>query len=117
MTQPTLNAPVTSLWRHEIRPPLRSMKEIIAKVAEETGVTVEQIKGDSRLKHICRARHRFCWEAHQVRYSDGSHRHSLSAIGRFLADRDHTTALNSVRRWEKIKAKEAEDQAVGIAAE
>ena len=117
MTQPTLNAPVTSLWRHEIRPPLRSMKEIIAKVAEETGVTVEQIKGDSRLKHICRARHRFCWEAYQVRYADGHPRYSLPMIGRFLDKRDHTTALNSVRRWEEIMAREAEARGLGIAAE
>lgn len=110
--------PIVSLWRYEIWPPMRSMKDILDAVSEQTGVSVGAIKSPLRYKHISRARHQFCWEAYQVRYRDGTRRYSLPMIGQFLGGRDHTTILSSVRRWQQIMDRERDvDPGVLVAAE
>ena len=70
------------------------MAQVINEVAFEFGVTVQDIKGPARQKHIALARHCFCWRAYR------ECQRSMPEIGRFL-NRDHTTVLNSIRRWEQ----------------
>lgn len=77
------------------------MAEIIRRVADAHGVSVALIKSPRKTKALCLARHEFVWRARQERNLDGSQRHSLPAIGRFLG-RDHTTALSSERRFQAL---------------
>lgn len=71
-----------------------SIAEILAAVAEETGLTVAMIVGDRRARHIVAARHYGYW---RVARETGA---SLAAIGRAFGDRDHTTIIHGIRKHE-----------------
>jgi len=78
-----------------------SLRLILERVSAETGVPKELLLAHSNAKAVAMARHRFCWEARQVRWSDGRQRYSLPQIGAFLGDRDHTTIRSSCIRWQQ----------------
>jgi hypothetical protein len=65
------------------------------QVANKHGVKRAEIFGPSRAKVICQARHE---AAYRIVVELGM---SLPMAGRFLGGRDHTTILNSVRRYVK----------------
>lgn len=64
--------------------------EIIARVAAETGIAVDAIKGEQRVAAIAQARQLAIWRV------AGETELSLSEIGR-LFHRDHTTVLHAIR--------------------
>ena len=72
--------------------PAQQTRLIIAEVAERHGITVEQIMGDSRKRHIS-------WPRQEAMYELGrrSKWMSLTAIARFFG-RDHTTILHGIRK-------------------
>jgi chromosomal replication initiation ATPase DnaA len=70
-------------------------------VSRRTGVTVEDILGRRRIQTIASARHEAIWRVRQA--TDWS----LPRVGRFFADRDHTTALHSLRCMERRAARDA----------
>lgn len=94
-----MNGVVLSLWRGEtlkVRRP--RMADIVAAVADKHDVTVADLKGPSRVKHIVAAR----FEAMARMYDLGIW--SMPQIGRFFG-RDHTTVLNGIRRHHGASAK------------
>lgn len=62
-------------------------------IAEKHRVTVDEMIGKRRFGHLTAAR----FEAYAAAYKAGK---SLSQIGRFF-NRDHTTILNGIRRYEE----------------
>ncbi len=81
------------------RPP-GQWKLILVEVAAKHGCSVEDIRGENRSKRMVAARHEACWRMrHEAQMG-------VKAIGRRLGDRDHTTILNSLMRYEQVKADE-----------
>lgn len=68
---------------------------VIARVALETGISVEDIQGDRKAAPICAARFRVYAEAHAA----GA---SYAAIGRALG-RDHTTVMAGAARYRSMQ--------------
>jgi hypothetical protein len=85
-------AMVFSLWRGPIAREVRrcTMDEIADEVAMTYGTTVDALKGPERDRAHSIPRQHAMW----LMDREG---HSLTAIGHFLAGRDHTTALHGVR--------------------
>jgi len=112
MSEPTL---MQSLWRgpvvvvYQTVTPYtgQTMKAVAESVCVPRGISLARIKGRERTKEVCRVRHEVCWTLYEVRLASGQRRWSLPQIGRFLGERDHTSILNSVRRWEQIMRDEA----------
>lgn len=77
------------------------MHEIVASVAEETGVPVEDIMGRSRLAQIARARQLAMYLCRRYRGAP------LTLVGRFFG-RHHTTVLHAERAIEAEIAEIAE---------
>lgn len=93
---------VLSLWKGAIKSRI-SMPVIAAEVAAIHGVTIEDIRGPSRKQRDAIPRHHFVWMARQQPHL------SLTMIGRYLGNRDHTTILNSQRRHQaRIEAEALE---------
>lgn len=67
---------------------------IITEVAEEHGVAVEDILGDGRTNRVVAARHHAAYEIKRQ-----CPNMTLPQIGRALGGKDHTSALNAIRRW------------------
>lgn len=74
----------------EINVPRREIDRIICRVASQTGVTVSEIEGRSRLQYINLARQRVMWEAYQTGV------YTTTQIGIRL-NRDHTTVIFGCR--------------------
>lgn len=74
--------------------PLSPARIIINQVAKKHGVTVADIRSPRRDKKTVRARHE---AAYRMRHETEM---SLPMIGKAIGDRDHTTVLFSVRKFE-----------------
>jgi chromosomal replication initiation ATPase DnaA len=81
----------------ETEPKPQTMREIAERVAGLHNVTVDDLKGSSRLKKFAHARQEAMWAMRQAVNADGSPRFSLPQIGRFLGGRDHTTVIHGER--------------------
>ena len=75
--------------------PLTSTQQILQEVAEKHGITVQNLKGPCRRLKYALPRHE---AAYRIVKELGF---SLPKTGRVLGKRDHTTILNSVRKYEK----------------
>jgi chromosomal replication initiator protein len=75
--------------------PLTSTQQILQEVAEKHGITVQDLKGPCRRLKYALPRHE---AAYRIVKELGF---SLPKTGRVLGKRDHTTILNSVRKYEK----------------
>lgn len=83
------------------RVPLSDTQRIIAEVAARHELTYEQLTGTSKKNPVVNARQEAMWELRT------QHGKSFAFIARFF-NRDHTTVLHGVRRWERVrKAREA----------
>lgn len=113
-----------SLWHGELRfavsPDLTSretMPTIAARICEEYGVTIDDLKGDRRTLVLTRARQHAMADMHETG------RYSMPQIGYFLGRRHHTTVLHGIRahRARLAIVKGAEDPncrtALALAAE
>lgn len=73
------------------------LEETLFKILEsEYKITKEVLASKTRKREITLFRHLFCYFM-----SKRSH-HSLSAIGSFIGNRDHTTVIHSVRTVEDL---------------
>lgn len=89
----------------EVQTPKRpTAKAILIEVASETGVSVAELKSPSRIKHIAHARFEAMRRIRELGFS-------YPQIGRIL-NRDHTTAINGVRRAYEIIAKKEHENTV-----
>lgn len=90
-----------SLWRGVIiirRPDPRNMATITADVAALHHLTVEDLKGQQRVRSIAHPRQ----QAMAEMYATGCC--SYPQIGMFLGGRDHTTVLHGKRAHERRMA-------------
>jgi chromosomal replication initiation ATPase DnaA len=76
-----------------------SIRAIIWAVADERGVSPDEITGRGRTQKVAHARQEVMWRARQVLRPDGSPRYSFPFIGREL-NRDHTTVVHGVAAHE-----------------
>jgi len=91
-------------WKHPDTLPRRpvryAMRDIAIDTARRHGLTLDDLQGPARFKNICAARFEAIWLIYQERFPDGRRVYSLPQIGAFFGGRDHTTALNAIRRYE-----------------
>lgn len=84
---------VLSLWRGLIEvppPPAAMMRDIANRVAGRHSLTMADLSGRSKSRHIAIARQEAMWEVWQTTG------YSFPRIGAFFK-RDHTTVLHNVR--------------------
>jgi chromosomal replication initiation ATPase DnaA len=75
---------------------------VIAAVAGAHDVTLADIRRQTRVFKVCAARHHACAMLRE-------HFHmSYPIVARFIGLKDHTTVMNSCRRWEKLRERHAE---------
>jgi chromosomal replication initiator protein len=77
------------------------VREILDEVATLHDCQVSDIIGPSRLTKFARARFEAMWRIRRLRLPNGN-RYSLSAIAEVFGQRDHTTILHGIRRWEEL---------------
>jgi chromosomal replication initiator protein len=93
----TLSHQIDPAWREacaalcdDVRP---TMHSIALEVARKHGISLDEIRGMCRERDLCAAR----WEA-WVRCKRLGF--SSTRIGRFFGDRDHSTILYGIRRYQ-----------------
>jgi hypothetical protein len=79
-------------------------RDAVLEMLDGTGVTLEQLKSRSREQKLVDLRHHAFWIL-RTRFN-----WSMPKIGRFF-NRDHTTALHGVERWQKIVDAQGEQNA------
>jgi hypothetical protein len=82
---------------HDRNKPKYRIADLIAEAAELGGVTVADLKGQSRLWQYVRPRQFAMW-----RIATCMPHKSLPEIGRQLGGRDHTTALHAIRKVRRL---------------
>lgn len=99
----------------EVNSPRRAALSIVRAIAKAHGVTTAQVLGMGRMANLCAARHEAIYAVHVTLGW------SLQRTGRLFSDRDHTTALHSVKAFtrkhpakalaliESVRAQEARD--------
>ena len=74
------------------RAPSNRLADILDQVSVKYGLSVADLKGPERFRRIAHPRQEAMWRMHQTG------RYSLTQIGRFLGNRDHTTVLYGIRQ-------------------
>lgn len=74
---------------------------VINDCATEYGVSVEALLSPARRRDIAHPRFDVMWRLWNLRRLDGTKVLSLPMIGKIL-NRDHTTVLYGVRRWQEL---------------
>lgn len=74
----------------------RTMDEIVIAAALRHRISVKELRGRSRVRHIAHVRQAVFLEAYSERRSNGCKAYSLPMIGRYFG-RDHTTILHGIR--------------------
>lgn len=77
---------------------------VTARVAIKHGVTVADIRGDSKAYRIAHARQEAYWATRQLKTRGGAPKFTLPALGRFF-HRDHSTVKIGITTHEKRVAK------------
>ena len=75
--------------------------DIILYTAEEFGLTVDDIKGKSRVRHLVRARQVACFLAREMTG------HSYPHIGGIMGGRDHSTIIHACRLVPELTKRDA----------
>ena len=81
--------------------PKITMKQILQEVSQKYGVSVIDLKSARRTKNVVLPRQ---IAMYRMRMETNA---SLPEIGRFVGNRDHTTAMHAVRKIEKMKERGA----------
>lgn len=76
------------------------LEVITEQIAERCGLSVEDLRGQSKRRTLTRARH----EAFAIAGAEGM---SLNQIGRFFGNRHHTTVMHGIERHKEIQNEEA----------
>lgn len=76
------------------------MVRIATEIALHYGVTVDDLRGSSSVKHFAIPRQHLMWALYQVTFSNGDRRFSKQRIGAFIGGRDHTTVWHGINRHE-----------------
>lgn len=78
-----------------LRTPAPRMADVLAEVAASHRISVRELLGRGRHKHVAWPRQEAMWRIRQTG------RYSLPQIGAFLGGRDHTTILKGIRAHER----------------
>jgi len=73
---------------------------ILRAVSIETGFSIDELKGPSRLSDVARARYRAFWRLRQAGWS-------TVEIGRVMGGRDHSTVIAGLKRFEAMMVADA----------
>ena len=79
---------------------LRTAPAVLAYVAKKEGVSVDDLKGPSKLRTVVYPRFRAMHMLRQLKR--GGEPMSYPAIGGVLGGRDHTTIMNGIQRAEEL---------------
>lgn len=79
---------------------LVTMRAVLESVAERHGLTVDDLRGPRRNKAVAHPRQEAMWRIRQIRGDDGKPKYSLPQIGIYLGERDHSTIIHGIRRYE-----------------
>lgn len=82
------------------RPAPRIVVATVNAAALAHGVTVADIVGPARDQKVFGARKLVAATLYSMRKEDGSRRFGMTAIGRYLGDRDHSTIKNAINRFD-----------------
>ncbi len=82
------------------RAPRFAMREIVEEVAARHNLNPRDLTGPMRFKSIVRARFEAMWLIYEERHPDGRRVYSLPQVGAYF-NRDHTTVLYALRRYEQ----------------
>jgi chromosomal replication initiator protein len=93
-----------TLWpsRVPFQPKPHRIVQIACEVATKHGVTVQDMRSQSRKMHLVRARNEAYARIYELRGEGNNTPFSLPAIGRYFGDRDHTTVLHGMRRHREL---------------
>jgi chromosomal replication initiator protein len=86
--------------------PQRRIDRIIRTVAAETGYTVGEITGGQRRASLCQARFMAMW------LTSKTTGYTLKRIAGPFANRDHTSVLHALRRFEAERARDPKIKAL-----
>lgn len=89
-----------SLWKGDILAPQRNKNQIGQMVAEAHGLTVEDLKGRSKVKKIAWPRQEAMYLMTEEVNPDGSPRWSFFQIGEWF-HRDHSTVVHAANAHAK----------------
>jgi chromosomal replication initiation ATPase DnaA len=84
-------------------PPLTGkdyLQQVIRDVAVLRGVSIVDIMGSSRVKHIARARQEVAWRMRQAKDEHGKSRFSFPQIAHWMGGYDHSTIVHAVKSHE-----------------
>lgn len=74
-----------------------TVTHIINETSFKYGISVDEIKGHSRVVSVIQAKHEVCWR------SVKQNGHSLPHTGRVMNGKDHTTILSGVRKYARLQ--------------
>ena len=92
-----------SLWVGSVPKP-RAPSEIasvLADVASRHELTVDDLKGASRVQYIANARQEAMWALRSLSHPDGRPRLSLPRIAQIMGGRHHATVIHGCRAHER----------------
>ena len=84
-------------------PPLTGkdyLQQVIRDVAVLRGVSIVDIMGSSRVKHIAHARQEVAWRMRQAKDEHGKPRFSFPQIAHWMGGLDHSTIVHAVKAHE-----------------
>ena len=84
-------------------PPLTGkdfLQQVMRDVSVTRGVSIVDIMGTSRIKHIAHARQEVAWRMRQAKDTNGKPRFSYPQIAEWMGGFDHTTILHAVKAHE-----------------
>jgi chromosomal replication initiation ATPase DnaA len=79
-----------------------TMRSVTLRIAEETGVSMEELRGPRRFRHIVQARRSAMEACYAIRWEDGRRRYSSLRIGAYFG-RHASSVLGLIGRLEKTK--------------
>ena len=77
------------------------LRTLLRNTAEKHGITVADMVSKSQTRPLVMARAEFCHTAYSILDSNGRPRYSSVLLGQWI-NRDHTTVLYLVRRWQSV---------------
>ncbi|HXJ76035.1 MAG TPA: helix-turn-helix domain-containing protein, partial [Candidatus Dormibacteraeota bacterium] len=76
--------------------PVCPIADIVAACSEITGISIDDMRGPRRSRHLAWPRHFTIWMIRRLRWDM-----SMPMIAKLMGNRDHTTVLHAVRNVEK----------------
>ena len=76
------------------------LQQVMRDVSVTRGVSIVDIMGTSRIKHIAHARQEVAWRMRQAKDEHGKPRFSFPQIAKWMGGLDHSTIVHAVKAHE-----------------